>query len=276
MSTTLDRDLWLTDVDPGEVDHALINLALNARDAMPDGGKLAISSCNISLDAEAAARIADAHPGDYVQLTLTDTGQGMPAEVLARAVEPFFTTKEGKGSGLGLSSVHGFCKQSGGFLSISSAVGQGTAVSIHLPKSSFRVPPDLARPAAQQIPIGDGELILVVEDNNELREIASSYLESLDYTVLEARDGSDAIKILETEEPVALVFSDVVMPGGVSGYDIAKWLETHKHKAKIVLTSGYNDVDRTARGIDGEIVLLGKPYNREQLAREVHAALRRA
>jgi PAS domain S-box-containing protein len=274
LSTALDQSLWPTRIDPGEINSALINLAHNARDAMTAGGQLTIATANISLDADEAARLLDALPGDYVRLTIADTGHGMPPDVLARAIEPFFTTKEmGKGTGLGLSSVYGFCTQSGGFLSMTSTPGEGTTVSLYLPRSEADEGTSMTVPAPDRIPMGDGELILVVEDNDRLREVASSLLESLDYTVLEARSGPEAVEILETEEPVALVFSDVVMPGGMSGYDVAQWLEAKKHNAKIVLTSGYNDTEQSEPSTTVGITVLAKPYNREQLSRAIDAAL---
>jgi len=269
---TLEPNLWSARVDPGEIDSALINLALNARDAMPDGGEINISTSNISLDTNAPGHMAGAQAGDYVLLAVADTGHGMPPEVLARATEPFFTTKDiGKGTGLGLSSIFGFCKQSGGFLSIASTVGKGTTANIYLPRQDSIGSP--AMDTAEEVPMGDGELILVVEDNEMLREVTLHLLEGLDYTVIEASNGAEALKVLETEEPVALVLCDIVMPGGISGHDVVRWLQARKHNAKILLTTGYNDPRLADDNSASDVQVLPKPYYRGQLARAVHAAL---
>jgi PAS domain S-box-containing protein len=272
--TRLASEPWKTKADPGEIDNALLNLALNARDAMQGGGSLTIETRNVTLDAASASDYPDARPGDYVLLRLTDTGHGMTPEVLSRAIEPFFTTKPaGKGSGLGLSSVYGFAKQSGGFLSISSVVECGTTVDVYLPRVAAGTAATMANAMKEGIPLGDGELILVVEDQDQVRELALSRLESLGYAVLEARNGPEAIKLLEAGEPVSLVFSDVVMPGGMTGYDIARWVHATKSKIKVLLTSGYNDLHSTGSEDDQSLKVLSKPYSREQLALSVHQAL---
>lgn len=271
----LQQDLWPIEADPGGIEGAIINLALNARDAMPSGGRLTITSRNLTLDEDAAAGIADARPGEYVCVSVTDTGHGMTPEVRARAMEPFFTTKKaGKGTGLGLSSVAGFCGQAGGFLTIASDLAAGTAVSLHLPKTmAASALAGYENPAAAAIVTGDGEIVLVIEDNREMRDIAMGLLEDLHYTVIEACDGLQAIGILQSGEAPALVFSDVLMPGGMSGYDVAQWVRENRPSTAVLLTSGNNEVDPASCEVTAGLTVLAKPYNREQLARAVRSAL---
>jgi PAS domain S-box-containing protein len=265
--TQVEPDLWPTLTDPGEIDSAVINIAINARDAMPGGGELKITTSNLTLDDE-AARCAGVQPGDYVSITVSDTGHGMTPEVRRLAIEPFFTTKEtGKGSGLGLSSVYGFVRQSEGFLEIKSRVGRGTAVSLTLPRAPADAPAissaDTTDPSN-----GNGEVILVVEDDDHVRKIALMTLEALGYRVIEAGNGVQAKAILSSANEISLVFSDVVMPGGVSGYDLAKWIHSEKPGLKVLLATGHNDltVDNALRS---SVPLLGKPYKRSQLARAI-------
>jgi CheY-like chemotaxis protein len=267
LTTHVEPQLWLTLTDPGEIDSAVINIAINARDAMPDGGQLRITTRNLTLD-EHAARRADVSPGDYVSITVSDTGHGMTPNVRRLAIEPFFTTKEtGKGSGLGLSSVYGFVRQSGGFLSIESKVGRGTKVSLHLPRAPSEAPASSTAGRTDLLK-GSGEVILVVEDDDHVRRIAVMNLEALGYKVLEAGNGVEAKAILAKANEISLVFSDVVMPGGVSGYDLAEWIQTEKPGLKVLLATGHNDltVDDTLRS---SVPLLGKPYKRAQLAHAI-------
>jgi signal transduction histidine kinase len=259
--------------NPGDVDNAILNLAINARDAMPKGGVVTIETRHVTLDPDAAARIPNARTGDFVELTVSDTGHGMTPQVLARAMEPFFTTKgQGEGTGLGLSTVYATVQQSGGFVRIDSAVGQGTSVQLYFPKveagSDFR-----ATISAGQAPLGDGERILIVEDNDKVREATVSRLESLGYTVLPTRTGAQAITLLESGESVALVFSDIALPGKMTGYDVAEWVRSKRPDLKVVLTSGYSNVPLAASKAVREVRLLAKPYTREQLAHTLHEAL---
>src|SRR5262249_32863674 len=222
LRSELARDLWTVEADPGEIDNALLNLAINARDAMLDGGTLTIKTRNVSLDAPAVRRLPDAKPGNFVCLSVIDTGQGMTPEVRRRAAEPFFTTKEpGKGTGLGLSSVYGFAQQSGGFLDLASEPGNRTTVAIYLPCATVEAA--LASPARtiDVAPQGKGELVLVVEDNDLVRKAMRARLEALGYVTLEARSGAEAVTVLKSDAPVSLVLSDIVMPGGMTGYDVA-------------------------------------------------------
>ena len=189
-----------------------------------------------------AGRIANARPGEYVMLTVSDTGHGMSPEVLKHAMEPFFTTKDpGKGTGLGLATIHSTVRQSGGFVAIDSTEGEGTSVHLYFPKAEPGPIVSRAAPSPKEAPLGDGELILLVEDNDKVREATANRLQSLGYAVLEAKTGPEAITLLESGEPIALVFSDIVMPGGMTGYDVAEWVRSMKPELKVLLTSGYSD-----------------------------------
>ena len=264
----------LTSANPGDVDNAILNLAINARDAMLNGGTLTIETRNVTLDADVARRIANARPGDYVMLTVTDTGHGMSPEVLKHAMEPLFTTKEpGKGTGLGLATVHTTVRQSGGFVAIDSALGKGTSVHLYFPKAEPGPIASPTRPSPKQVPLGTGELILVVEDNDRVREATVHRLQSLGYAVVEAKTGPEAITLLEAGGPVALVFSDIVMPGGMTGYDVAEWVRSMKPGLKVLLTTGYSEMPIGASEPVQKIKVLGKPYTREQLACALREAL---
>jgi PAS domain S-box-containing protein len=260
--------------DPGDVDNAIINLAINARDAMLSGGMLTIETRLVLLDADVAGRIANAWPGEYVMLTVGDTGHGMSPEIIRCAMEPFFTTKEpGKGTGLGLATVHSTVRQSGGFVAIDSTEGEGTSVHVYFPKAGPGPIVSRAAPSPKEAPLGDGELILLVEDYNKVREATANRLESLGYAVLEAKTGSEAITLLESGEPIALVFCDIVMPGGMTGFDVAEWVQLMKPEVKVLMTSGYSDMPLAVSEAGRKIKVLGKPYTREQLACALREAL---
>jgi signal transduction histidine kinase len=258
---------------PGDIDNVILNLAINARDAMREGGVLTIKTGHVTLDLDAAARIANARAGDFVELCVRDTGHGMTPEVLARATEPFFTTKDqGENTGLGLAIVYATVHQSGGFVAIDSVVGRGTTVQLYFPKAEagreLR-----ASVSTRQAPLGDGQRVLLVEDNDKVREATVSRLESLGYAVLPTSTGPEAIKLLESDEPVDLVFSDIVLPGKMTGYDVAEWVRSKKPDLKVVLTSGYSKMPLAVSEAVREIRLLAKPYTREQLAHALHEAL---
>ena len=273
LATKLGADLWQTRADPVEVDNALLNIVLNARDAMQGGGTLSIETRNVTLDA-AVAREHDIQPGEYVRLSVTDTGHGMSSEVRRRAVEPFFTTKEiGRGTGLGLSIVYGFARQSGGFLTIESEVGKGTTVCIFLPRAVLETAAISLSRTEDHVPMGDGEMILVVEDNDDVREVTLGRLESLGYAVLAARSGLEAVEILKGDAPVVLVFSDIMMPGGMTGCDIARWAQTTRQDLKVLLTSGHNEAARNETEEFDGLKVLRKPYNLARLGYAIHEAL---
>ena len=274
--TELEPELWTAVADPGQLESAVLNLALNAQDAMPDGGRLTIATANAPLD----ERYTDAHlevtSGRYVMIAVTDDGQGMPREVLEHVFEPFFTTKEvGKGSGLGLSMVYGFVKQSNGHVTIYSELGLGTTVRIYLPVSETALSADPVRDAEQtdEVPMGR-ESVLVVEDDSFVRAFAISSLESLGYRVLPAMDAPEALAMLQDDEPVDLLFTDIVMPGGMNGWELAARAQRMRPALKVLLTSGYAVETLAARGRgDPEMLLLNKPYRKSDLARRVRDAL---
>ena len=275
----LGPELWLTRADRGEIDSALLNLAANARDAMPKGGTLTIETRNVAFHREEPRPDPQARDVDYVLLTVTDTGAGMSDEVLRRAGEPFFTTKKnGKGTGLGLSSVASFARHSGGFIRIESEVGKGTSVGIYLPRANAQLASEDAPASEEPTPLGNGELILVVEDDANVREITLKRLEGLGYAVTDAQSGPQAIELLRREGPVDLVFSDIAMPGGMTGYDIARWLSANQPAVKVVLATGYDSGHRVSeqQRDDLKLRVLNKPYSRSQLAQAIHETLNAA
>ncbi len=272
LTMTLAPDLWMTLADPAEIDSAMLNIAANSRDAMPDGGRIAIATSNVTLDAPAAANLhPDARPGDYVRLAVADNGVGMSPEVLAKAMEPFFTTKgPGAGTGLGLASVASFAKQTGGFSALESTPGRGCVVSLYLPRSTEERPaPDIH---ADDLPFGDGELVLVVEDDDQVREVTLKRIESLGYAVDEAKTGPAAVQRLRSGGPVQIVLSDIVMPGGMTGYDVARWVASNRPRIPVILCTGYNEEDHRGDALR-DVAILGKPYSRTELARALWNAL---
>ena len=261
--------------DPSQVESALTNMAINARDAMPGGGRLTIETANKRLDERYAAENVDAVPGDYVMLAVSDTGRGMPPGILERVFEPFFTTKEhGRGTGLGLAMIYGFAKQSRGHVKIYSEVGHGTTVRLYLPRGVPAATAD-AEEAGKEDALPQGEAaILVVEDNADVRKVASASLRALGYRISEAEDGPSALEILRTDETIGLLFTDVVMPGGMTGYDLAREARRLRPDLRVLLTSGF--AEASLRGTDpGEMKLprLSKPYRKAELARAVRKAL---
>jgi signal transduction histidine kinase/ActR/RegA family two-component response regulator len=274
VSLRLSPDPCQTSANPGDIDNAIINLAINARDAMPSGGMLTIETRHLTLDADVAGRIANARPGEYVVLTVSDTGHGMSPEVLKHAMEPFFTTKDpGKGTGLGLATIQSTVRQSGGFVAIDSTEGTGTSVHVYFPKAEPGPIVSRAAPSSEEAPLANGELILLVEDNDKVREATANRLKSLGYAVLAAKTGPEAITLLGSEEPMALVFSDIVMPGGMTGYDVAERVRSMRPELKVVFTSGSSDAPLAVSEAARKIKMLAKPYTREQLACALREAL---
>lgn len=271
--TCVSGGLWNTLLDPNQVENAVLNLAINARDAMPEGGKLTIEAGNAFLDDRYAASHEGLQPGQYVMLAVTDTGSGMPADVVQRVFEPFFSTKpEGKGTGLGLSMVYGLVKQSGGHIKIYSELGHGTTVKLYFPRAHENedVVTDLSNTPVR----GGSETILVVEDDEDVREGTVALLRDLGYRVLKAKDGASAMGVIESGLPIDLLFTDVVMPGPVRSPDLARTAKERLPNLAVLFTSGYTENAIVHGGrLDRGVQLLGKPYSREQLARKIRHVL---
>ncbi len=265
--------LWNTLADPGQLENVILNLAINARDAMPAGGALHIDLRNVTLRPGEAPAWVDAIAGDYVRLSIGDTGAGMAPEVVALAFEPFFTTKPvGAGTGLGLSMAYGFVKQSNGHIHIDSAPGEGTTVVIHLPRSDASVE-DAVAPAPLNA-IGGNETVLVVEDDPEVKATAVGILRQLGYRVLDADDGASALEVIRGGAAIDLLFTDVVMPGPVSSTQLAAAARQLLPAVAVLYTSGYTQNALTTGGrLHDGVQLIGKPYRREQLAHKIREVL---
>jgi PAS domain S-box-containing protein len=270
------HDLWHTSADPGQFENAILNLAINARDAMPQGGRLTVRTQNVTLDAAFCSNHPSIEPGDFVAISVSDNGVGMDAELLKRVFEPFFTTKEsGKGSGLGLAMVHSFAEQAGGIACIESAVGVGTTVTIYLPRSkeeqSDREDTIVTRAAP-----GGTETILVVEDDADLRDTVVTALTQLGYRALSAANGAAAVRILSGPERIDLLFTDVMMPGGMLGPALAKRARELRPDIDVLFTTGYADMSvlAGAAGLSSSDVI-HKPYRNEDLAMRIRHVLDR-
>lgn len=266
--------LWQALIDPGQLEDALLNLCINARDAMPDGGRLTIETANARIDRD----YADTHgikPGQYVMVAVSDTGEGIPEDNLDRVFEPFFTTKrENRGTGLGLSMVYGFVKQSGGHVKIYSEMDQGTTIKIYLPRSLELIAQEARTPSAV-VDDSSGETILLVEDDDLVRRHVNGLLKSLGYRVLTASDGHSALGLLDSHQEVALLFTDVVMPGGMGGRELADHALERRPDLRVLFTSGYTENSIVHHGrLDPGVMLLSKPYRKAELARAVRDALR--
>jgi PAS domain S-box-containing protein len=260
---------WPVCVDKSELELALVNLAVNARDAMPEGGRISISAENVRLDADEAP---DGAAGDFAALSVADTGGGIAPDLLSRVVEPFFTTKgPDKGTGLGLSQVYGFARRSDGTVAIDSEVGRGTKVTVYLPRSHAAIAAPAPQDDAQYIAV-DRQTILVVEDNPDVRSVAVSLLEQLGYRTIEVETASAALEVLGSGKDVALVFSDVVLPGQTDGLALARTVSNRYPRIPVVLTTGYTKVFDT----DPEFPVLRKPYQMSALGRVLHQALNAA
>lgn len=272
----LDPNVWPVLADPTQVESACLNLAINARDAMPHGGQLTIETKNIYLDDVYAGVNAGVTPGEYVMLAVSDTGTGISSEVLERVFEPFFTTKEmGKGTGLGLSMVYGFARQSGGHVKIYSEIGHGTVVRLYLPRS------DDVKSVSDQKDVENVEnatvtgTILVVEDNADVRAVVVAQLRGLGYSVIEAEDAASAINFMKAGQPVDLLFTDVVMPGGVTGLDLGRQAQEIYPGLPVLYTSGFAEASlrNNAQFSAVHDNLLTKPYRLNELARKVKEIL---
>jgi CheY-like chemotaxis protein len=286
LTVRADPEIWPCSVDHSQLEAALLNLALNARDAMPGGGTLTIETRRRERRLGEVRAGDDWKAGDYVAIAVTDTGVGMSAYVRERAFEPFFTTKGvGKGSGLGLSQVYGFVKQMGGHVTIDSADGKGTTVTLYVPRATAAAVAEIetasvtaaaakpnvaATPAAASI----GETVLVVEDDDDVRGSVIATLGGLGYQVLTASNGSEAIGILRTDRRIDLLFTDVVMPLGINGVEVAKEARRLRHGIKVLLTSGYTPEILAQQGANGNFPVFTKPYRQQDLEQEVRRIMR--
>jgi signal transduction histidine kinase len=272
VETVLSAGLWNAKADPVQLENVVLNLAVNARDAMPSGGHLTIETSNAYVD-ETYAKQNQVLEGQYVLIAVSDTGHGMSAEVLAKVFDPFFTTKSvGKGTGLGMSQVYGFAKQSGGQVKIYSEVGHGTTVKLYLPRQVGEASsPD--RPRVQEAPNGGDETILVVEDDERVRNFATEALRELGYQVLQAGEGEAALGTVQAHPQIALLFTDVVMPG-MTGRELADQATSFRPDLKILFTTGYTRNAIVHNGmVDPGTNYLQKPYSLSDLARKVRAVL---
>ena len=262
LSTSLAPDVWAIRADAGQFQSAIVNMAVNARDAMPKSGKLVVETRRIVLDTDHADFHSELKPGEYVQLSISDTGGGMPPEVRDRAFEPFFTTKEkGRGTGLGLAMVYGFTKQSGGHVTIYSEVGHGTTINLYFPRAHGTPVAPASGKTKGSVDPHARETILVVEDDARVRQLTITRLKMIGYKVLQASDGPKALAILSRGDHVDLVFTDLIMPGGLSGREVATRAREIKPGVKILLTSGY--AEELVHGEDlqrEQLKVLRKPY----------------
>jgi CheY-like chemotaxis protein len=271
----LGAGLWHAEADANELERAILNLAVNARDAMPEGGKLTVETSNSHVDDAYAAANPDSTPGQYVVISMTDTGIGMDGATIRQAFEPFFTTKPvGRGTGLGLSQVYGFVKQSGGHVKLYSEPNVGTTVRMYLPRlhaaaaQTPLVPPPVTAEGGRQ------EVVLVVEDDESVRSLSVEMLRELGYQVLEAADGPRALQILDARNDIALLFTDVVLPGGMTGAQVAARAKASHPNLQVLFTTGYarNAIVHHGR-LDPGVQLLTKPFAFSDLATKVRAIL---
>jgi signal transduction histidine kinase/CheY-like chemotaxis protein len=276
VETVLAGGLWRTRVDAAQLENAIVNLCVNARDAMPDGGKLTIETSNAHLDDTYAADHAEVDAGQYVMISVTDTGTGMPPEVIERAFDPFYTTKgAGRGTGLGLSQVHGFVKQSRGHVKIYSEPGIGTTIKIYVPRSTS----DLEQAESASRPTGElprgktDEIVLVVEDDERVRHLSVDALRELGYTVVQASDAAQALTVLTMQPRVDLLFTDVVMPD-LNGRRLADKAREARPDLKVLYTTGYTKNAIVHNGmLDADVAFIAKPFTIEQLALKVRSIL---
>ena len=262
-------------IDPSQLTNAILNLALNARDSMPDGGKLIIETSNVVLDDSYASLNIEVTAGPYVLIAVTDSGHGIPADILNNVFEPFFTTKDvGKGSGLGLSMVYGFVKQSNGHIKIYSEDGHGTTVRIYLPQTLGLAQPDNDELASTSILEGGTETILVVEDDDLVRTFVVGQIQSLGYVTLAAVNADEALVLINSAQTVDLLFTDMIMPGSMNGRQLSDAALRRRPSLKVLFTSGYteNTVIHYGR-LDAGVLLLAKPYRKSDLARMIRSAL---
>ena len=263
--------LWSTLVDPDQLENSLLNLCINGRDAMPNGGRITIETANAWLD-ERAARDRDLPPGQYVSLSVTDTGTGMSPEVVARAFDPFFTTKPlGEGTGLGLSMVYGFARQSGGQVRIYTEIGQGTTMCLYLPRDRAGPEPELpqavsGRTGAQ----GAGEVVLVIDDEPTIRMLIAEVLDGMGYASIEAGDGPTGLKVLQSRARIDLLITDVGLPGGINGRQVADAARVARPGLKVLFITGYAENAVIGNGhLEPGMQVLTKPFAMDTLAKRI-------
>ncbi|MCP5196660.1 MAG: response regulator [Gammaproteobacteria bacterium] len=277
LETVADNTLWNIRVDPSQLTNAILNLAINARDAMSDGGQLRIEASNVTLDTRYTLRHPDVAPGDYVRLVVSDTGCGMTTDVLEQAFEPFFTTKAlGVGTGLGLSMVYGFVKQSGGHARIRSQIGSGTAVELYLPRHVAKVKDPLPSSGAETMQdenrLHGRETVLVVEDDPDIRDFVTRSLTGFGYEVNEAADGRKALTLLALGKSVDLLLSDMTMPGGVNGRDLIIEARRQYPELKVLCMSGHSE-HVLSEGLPADCAFLEKPFLKQDLIRLIRSLL---
>jgi len=277
VKSILSKDIWPVQIDVDQFENALVNIAVNARDAMPKGGKLTFETHNIVLDDNYTHKYPDVIAGPYAMVAISDTGVGMPTSVIRRIFEPFYTTKAaGDGTGLGLSIVYGFIKQSGGYIHVYSEEGHGTVFRIYLPRvQAQNGEAQIATPSSDPLPLGS-ETILVVEDDDEVRNVVVSMLERLGYKVMAAQNGRMALEVLKRDHKnINLMFVDIVMPEGMNGVELAKKAQEYYPGIKVLFTSGYTENAIPDYQLISGQDLIGKPYRRDVLARKIRQILDR-
>ncbi|MBW3618107.1 MAG: response regulator, partial [Proteobacteria bacterium] len=264
--------LWTTKCDPHQLENAILNLAINARDAMPEGGKLTIETCNAHLDDAYVAQLREVRPGQYVCICVSDTGTGMSPDVIARAFDPFFTTKPiGQGTGLGLSMIYGFARQSEGYAKIYSEVGQGTTVKLYLPRHHGLAEPERAelRPSIDAHRSEAGETVLVVEDEQSVRDLVVAVLGDLGYQALEAADGPSGLEILKSSARIDLLITDVGLPG-LNGRQVADAARRLRPTLQVLFMTGYAENAAVAGGfLEPGMAMVTKPFAMEALASRI-------
>ncbi len=270
------KDAWMAMIDPTQLQTAILNLTLNAQDAMPEGGRIMIEVDNVVVDERYLAQDIEFRKGSFVRLTVSDDGEGMSAAARARAIEPFYTTKPaGKGTGLGLSMVYGFVKQSGGHFAIYSEPGEGTKVSLYFPAldPTGAIAADSAATSSTKVSRGQGQLILIVEDDPRIRRLTETRLISLGYACLSVPNAADAMDILQSRTDIDLVFTDLVMPGEMTGYDLACRISDEFPEIGVLITSGFSEGLLRDGKVGPEFPVLGKPYRNDALAEAIQAGL---
>ena len=274
IEATLAPDAWPALVDPGQLSTAILNLAFNARDAMPNGGKLVLETRNVFLDEGYAAEHSEVTPGPYVMIAVSDTGSGISAANLDKVFDPFFTTKEvGKGTGLGLSMVYGFVKQSNGHIKLYSEEGHGTTVRMYLPRAAGS-DDTTAEPVADTRTIGGREIILIVEDDALVRKSVVTQIQSLGYAAMAASNAAEALNVIDRDGTIDLLFTDVIMPGAMNGRQLVEEALRRRPTLKTLYTSGYTENAIVHHGrLDSGVLLLAKPYRKSDLAKMIRTAL---